>query len=416
MNAAAGYPPSWRPAMLADICERPEYGLTARASNEAVGPRFVRITDIQEGGVDWSRVPSCECDETAHDKLALRAGDLLIARIGGTTGKALLVRDCPDAVFASYLIRIRARGVDPAFLFYFTQSSRYWQQINARKGDKLKGGVSASVLSDISLMMPKPEEQKGIAAALFRLESRLLLERGRAATLRELKTATMAKLFREGLRGEQLKQTEIGEIPESWSTNTIGELIADARYGLSLKGEKSGKHPILRMNCQDDGDVVFRDLQYVDLDGATFDRFAIQPDDLLFNRTNSFELVGRTAIVRTTRSAVFASYLIRLRLRTGEMEPRFLNYYLNLPSAQLRLKGLATRGVSQSNISASKLRGFEVPVPPVREQREIADQLDAVSSAVRTAKRRHHHLTTLFSAALQALMTGALRLPEFRDA
>src|SRR3954464_9187422 len=106
----------WRRATLAEICDPPQYGFTARAGS--VGDvRLLRITDLTDDGVDWSKVPFCECASKEFEKYALSSGDIVIARIGATTGKSYLIGDPPPAVFASYLIRVRARQrVDTRFL------------------------------------------------------------------------------------------------------------------------------------------------------------------------------------------------------------------------------------------------------------------------------------------------------------
>src|SRR6266446_1728405 len=160
-----------------------------------------------------------------------------------------------------------------------------------------------------------------------------------------------------------------------WQTVRLEDLILQARYGLSLRGAISGAVPMLRMNCQSSGRVVFRDLQYVDLNPDRFDAYRLEPGDLLFNRTNSYDLVGRTAIFRADHPAVFASYLIRLRLNRKRVDPEFLNLQMNWPRTQRTLKAFASRGVSQSNISASKLKGLVLRLPPMEVQRAIAAML-----------------------------------------
>ena len=95
------------------------------------------------------------------------------------------------------------------------------------------------------------------------------------------------------------------------------------------------------------------------------------------------------------------------------LDARFANYCLNMPATQARLKFLASRGVSQSNINATKLKDFEVPVPPLREQREIAAQLSAVDAKLAAEESRRAGLTVLFQSLLHHLMTGRVHLPEF---
>lgn len=406
----ADLPADWGWASIADTCERPEYGHTASAGVSRVGPKFLRITDIQGTGVSWDQVPHCECGEPVLSRLALRTGDLLVARIGATTGKAYLVRDCPKAVFASYLIRLRAKAVDPGFLYYFTKSQLYWSQVDAHKADKLKGGISGSVLTTLTHPLPPPAEQRAIARALFELESRVLLEHRRIVALRELKAATMAKLLREGLRGEAVRATGIGFLPQGWGVVPLGSLLVMSQYGLSVRGERSGRVPILRMNCQDDGEVIFRDLQFVELDAHTLERYRLVEGDLLFNRTNSFELVGRTAMFAGDNAAVFASYLIRLRVDRTRVDPRFLTFFFGLAETQERLKAFATRGVSQSNISGSKLKDLLVPLPTLGEQGQIASTLSAIQQTRRSREAAVAELNRLYTATLSDLMTGRIRI------
>lgn len=100
------------------------YGYTAKACGEKVGPHFLRITDIQDGSVDWSQVPFCKISEKDHAKFALRKGDIVFARTGATTGKSYLVHEGAEAVFASYLISVRTTrdDLDSEFLSLYFQT------------------------------------------------------------------------------------------------------------------------------------------------------------------------------------------------------------------------------------------------------------------------------------------------------
>ena len=174
----------------------------------------------------------------------------------------------------------------------------------------------------------------------------------------------MQTLFTRGMRGEAQKESEIGPMPESWEITAIDDVAVTTQYGLSVRGQASGTYPILRMNCQEDGKVHYRDLQFIDLDSESYDRFRVRPGDLLFNRTNSIDLVGRMAIIEDDRPAVFASYLVRLVVDADRCIPEFLNYFMNWSRTQEEIKKLASRAVGQANINATKLR--TVPVSAAR--------------------------------------------------
>jgi len=205
------------------------------------------------------------------------------------------------------------------------------------------------------------------------------------------------------------KYAEADQLPKTWSMSRIGDVASLVQYGLNVRGEPEGKYGILRMNCQEEGRVVMRDLRFVNLDPVTAASYRVNRGDLLFNRTNSYELVGRTAIMDEDTDVVFASYLVRVVVDRQCLDPRFLNFFLNGSEAQAELKKLAARGVSQANISAGKLREFIVPVPPLDEQRQIADVLDVARNAIAIEQRAEHVARELKRASLDHLFARGLR-------
>jgi type I restriction enzyme S subunit len=159
-----------------------------------------------------------------------------------------------------------------------------------------------------------------------------------------------------------------------------------------------------------DGSIRTNDLQYVNLSRDEFEKFRLRRGELLFNRTNSYELVGKTSLFDLEGEFVFASYLIRVVPDAERLHSRFANYYMNTDSSQARLKLLATRAVSQSNINATKLRGFIVPLPPLEEQGRIADVLATADEKVRKEEARIAALDALFQTLVHNLMTGKVRV------
>lgn len=194
-------PESWEVDRIGNRCERPEYGVTASATEDSAGPRFLRITDITSVGVDWMAVPFCKCSTEQEAAKSLRENDILFARIGATTGKSFIVKSPPRAVFASYLIRIRPKpGVDPDYLFYFFSSPAYWQQVDANKRNNLKGGVSGSVLSSLLFPIPDFDEQREIARLLQTVDQAIQLHERKRTALAELCEALLDELMTGHLR------------------------------------------------------------------------------------------------------------------------------------------------------------------------------------------------------------------------
>ena len=266
------------------------------------------------------------------------------------------------------------------------------------------------MLRERSLPLPPLSEQKKIAYILSTVQRAIEAQERTIQTTTELKKALMYKLFTEGTRGEPQKQTEFGPVPESWEVAPLGDSLSVAQYGLSVKGSPEGNYPILRMTNQINGRIVANDLQFVKIGEADFKKFKVESGDILFNRTNSLELVGRTAVHDIKGDFVFASYLIRLRTQEEKLNPFFLNIHFNRDETQAHLKSIATRAVSQSNISATRLKGFAIPLPCIEEQAEIVTQAEALEAKLMIHWRKHESLQDLFRTLLHELMTAKIRV------
>ncbi len=159
--------PGWETKELGAVSAI-NYGYTESASNEPVGPRFLRITDIQDDHVDWDNVPYCKIESHDLPKYRLANGDLVFARTGATTGKSFLVFDPPDAVFASYLIRLRLldKNLLPEFVSLFFQTTGYWKWIKEGSTGSAQGGFNATKLGSMSIPIPPLAEQRRIVGIL----------------------------------------------------------------------------------------------------------------------------------------------------------------------------------------------------------------------------------------------------------
>ena len=191
----------WSEARVGDFCEVPQYGYTESATTEPVGPRFLRITDIQNGRVNWDNVPYCSCPNP--QPYFLKENDILFARTGATTGKSFLIRDCPEAVFASYLIRLRVRNtVTPEYLYQYFQSPSYWTQIIEEKKGTGQPNVNGKKLANIRVLIPPLEEQRRIVEYLGGLTDKLEVLSGlQVNTTTELE-ALLPSILDKAFKGE----------------------------------------------------------------------------------------------------------------------------------------------------------------------------------------------------------------------
>ena len=199
---------------LEEIAESVDYGVTASAASRPVGPKFLRITDIQDGIVDWDSVPWCECDRRSSEAAMLQSGDIVFARTGATTGKSFLVKNCPkNSVFASYLIRVRLQQIaDPGYVSHFFQTGDYWGQITKGARGVAQPGVNATTLKSLQIPLPPLAEQKRIAGILDAADALRAKRRESLAQLEALLQSTFLTLFGDPV-----------ENPMGWPIAKVGE-------------------------------------------------------------------------------------------------------------------------------------------------------------------------------------------------
>ena len=215
------------------------------------------------------------------------------------------------------------------------------------------------------------------------------------------------------LRTTGYKQTEVGAIPEDWEVVPLRRLITSVEYGSSAKSNATGQVPVLRMGNLQGGKIDWDDLVFTD-DESEIRKYSLTSGDVLFNRTNTIDLVGKTAIYKGERPAIFAGYLIRINTDKALLESRFLNYVLNAEFSRKHSAKVLSVAVGQANINGQKLKSYPIPVPPTKaEQEAIAEALSNADALIESlaqllAKKRH-----LKQGAMQQLLTGKKRLPGF---
>lgn len=212
----------WVEIDLKSIAESIQYGYTEKSSNEPVGPRFLRITDIQNNSVNWDEVPYCKIDREKLKSYLLEKGDLLFARTGATVGKSFLIRkEIPESVFASYLIRVRVNNevLNEKFLAQYFYSPFYWQQITEGQVGIGQPNVNGTKLGQLSIPIPPLPEQRAIVAKIEEIFANL--DQGIA----DLKKAQeQLKVYRQAV----LKKAFEGELTKEWREKQKDLPTADA--------------------------------------------------------------------------------------------------------------------------------------------------------------------------------------------
>jgi len=200
-----------RRVQLRDLCDSIDYGLTASATDVPLGPRFLRITDIVQGALNWSTVPYVAASESDSAKYRLRPGDVVVARTGATTGYSACVLHPPESLFASYLVRFSvSKQHDPRFVGYLLKGPQWWEYIHGVLGDKsAQPNASASTLADAWLDVPPLSEQRAIAEVLGALDDKI---EANNSILRIVKETSQAIWRKHSLRSRSVPLSQVVQV------------------------------------------------------------------------------------------------------------------------------------------------------------------------------------------------------------
>ena len=301
-------------------------------------------------------------------------------------------------------------GVNPTFLFHFCKTLKPW--LERESSATTISIVNKSIFSKAPVPLAPAAEQIRIGRKLDELLAQVdtltasieaiptLLKRFRQSVLAAAVSGRLTDEWRAqnpSLTTAPPSETATS-IDYAWPLVSLRDVSRDFSYGSSAKSDSNGDVPVLRMGNIQSGRLDWSDLVY-STDENEIKKYMLHAGDILFNRTNSPELVGKTAIYKGERPAIYAGYLIRVRC-SEQLNPDFLNYCLNSPQGRHYCWQVKTDGVSQSNINAKKLAAFRFGLPEIEEQTEIvrrveqlftfADQLEA---KITFAKSRIDNLT-----------------------
>jgi type I restriction enzyme, S subunit len=388
------------------------YGYTEKASFEPIGPKFLRITDIQNESVDWNTVPYCEIDDDDHVRHKLRSGDLVFARTGATTGKSYLISDPPDAVCASYLIRLRLRSSDilPKFLSYYFGTKSYWDIVSQGISGSAQGGFNASKLAEIEVPTPPLAIQQRIVAVLDEVFARLVMATANAEqnlkSSRELFDSYLNSIF--GTRGN------------GWRETTLGAEI-DLLVGFAFKsGQYTKSNTGLRLLRGDN--VIQNALRWDDVkrwpasDVAKYESYKLEVGDIVLAMDRTWVKAGlKYAVIdEADVPCLLVQRVARLRCR-DQFANRFLVHLIGSPKFTSYVLGIQT-GLSVPHISGKQIADFSFWKPSFAEQQRVGATIDQLASNVvgleRIYRERLLGLTDLKESILEKAFSGNLISPS----
>lgn len=323
-------------------------------------------------------------DISKYESYVLEDGDLLMSHINSVQylGRTVLyVKQTDETIIHGMnLLRLKARRdvINPAYARYCFYGSPFRRQVRKiTKKSVNQASFAVKDLKQIKIDVPSLSEQEQIVEVLDKLQKIIEIRSNELSTLDNLIKARFVELFGDPINN-----------PKGWEVVTIGDIVTEVKYGTSKPAVEGGKYPYLRMNnLTSDGHLDLNDLKYIDISEDEIEKCVVRKGDVLFNRTNSIELVGKTAVFDLPDDMVIAGYIIRVRLNE-RMLPEVLSQYMNLAALKDILRSMAKGAVNQANINAQELQSIKVYIPDMGLQKkfiEMKEQVDKSKVAVQKA-------------------------------
>lgn len=407
-------PVDWRVVQVKDVCEKPEYGFTASAVEKPIGPKFLRITDIQDGRVIWNNVPYCNCPDSLKERYIIRSGNILFARTGATTGKSYLIKDCPEAIFASYLIRIVVKEqINSHFLYLVFNSFIYWRQITQQMGGSAQGGVNASSLANIKIPLPSILEQKKIAEILSTVDTAIEKSKEIIEKTKELKKGLMQELLTRGIGHKKFKKTEIGMIPVEWKVVKLKELYkSPIRDFGSFSTTKLVKYTgegiaFLRSENFKEGKLAHENIMYINEEvHRVLVKSIVKKGVLMFTKIGN---IGH-ADIYDGRYGECNSNATIAKMDIDEKKA-FVPYIRWILNSKIAMKQFQGRIISTPpRINLGEISELSIPLPIYSEQEKIAEALNKLENLIDNEEKQGENIEILKNGLMQSLLTGQTRV------
>lgn len=338
--------------------------------------KYVSTGAVAANEIDESEVVEVTYEERpSRANLSAEAGDILFAKMQGTRKTLLLDSETEENVYSTgfYAIRANPEVITTECLYYLVDSELFLAQKDKNCSGATQKAITNGGLAKIEIRVP-PLSEQGILTDKLRYLTQLIADKKKQLDLLdEVIKSRFIEMFGDPKTN-----------PLKWDMVTIGDIATDVRYGTSRPATEDGKYPYLRMNnLTYEGHLDLTDLKYIDIPDSEIEKCVVRYGDVLFNRTNSVELVGKTCVYNLDYDTIIAGYIIRVRI-DDRILPVVLSNCLNSKVLKEQLRSMAKGAVNQANINAQELRSIPIYLPPIDLQREF------VAFVEQTDKSKYH--------------------------
>lgn len=329
-------------------------------------------------------------NDSVNEKYFSKKGDIYVALSGATTGKIGIIN-----VDDKYIINQRVgivrkldKEIPDQYIKYFLMNKT--EKILEDASGCAQPNISPKQIGQYEFPKLTYSEMEYVSGVLDRVCAVITQRKQELQILDNFIKARFVELFGDPINN-----------PKGWEVVTIGDVVTDVRYGTSKPAVEGGRYPYLRMNnLTSEGHLNLNDLKYIDIPDDEIEKCVVRKGDVLFNRTNSIELVGKTAVFDFPEDMVIAGYIIRVRLNE-RLLPEVLAQYMNLEVLKDILRSMAKGAVNQANINAQELQSIKVYIPEMELQKQFVETKDQVDKSKVAVQKALDEAQLLFDSLMQ---------------
>ncbi|BEH91082.1 restriction endonuclease subunit S [Turicibacter faecis] len=384
---------------LGDICEvRGGYAFKS-IDFQKQGIPVIRISNISDNSVllDDKTVFVDSVSQDMLQKYSIHKGDILVALSGATTGKFGIYEEDTEALLNQRVAKlIPSNLINNLYLYYYLNTLR--SIILQRAMGVAQPNISPKEIEDMIIFLPLLETQIKIAQILDQARRLIDKRKEQIALLDDLIQSVFYDMFGDpGLNSKE------------WECGRISDIIVKTQYGTSTKAnENEGEYAVLRMNnITYRGNWDLRALKYIDLDEKDRKKYLVYKGEVLFNRTNSKELVGKTAVYKREEPMAYAGYLVKA-IPNNRANGQFIASYMNTKYIKSLLFNMAKNIVGMANINAEEFKSIKVYIPPIELQNHFAEMVENIEKQKELLNKSLAELETNFNSLMQRAFRGEL--------
>ncbi len=407
-------PKDWNLEAVANLTLEHKQGYYTKDAYVDEGMYLIRITDLHNPKISFEDMPQVYIDKKTYEQFKVEENDFLFARSGAIGRYGIYKGEYPKAIFASYLIRFKfnAEKINNRYFGYFYESYLAQKQLGSITQGSSNININANNIKSLVVPLPAISEQKKIASILSSVDEAIEKTEAIIKQTEKVKKGLMQQLLSKGIRHNNFKDTEIGDIPCEWNLGTLKNYsehitkgATPTTYGFDWVEEGV---LFLRNECVKETGLSLKGSSFISEEAhIAMKRSIIKLGDILITITGN---LGQCCIYdKGPQEANINQHIARIRIIDNTLNPQFVRYFLN--SNFMRKKyDLIKTGLAYPQLSLKQIQDIVIPIPSIEEQQQIVSILSSFEKKIEVEQLSLIQLQNLKKGLMQSLFTGKVRV------